>query len=62
MSKLRLDGLPVLIKFRHRNPAVSLLADFYDPLLGGLVATQKPYWYLNSRERGSMLALDLNKK
>jgi hypothetical protein len=57
-----LDGRRVLIKFSPRNPTVSLLADFYDPTFGGLVATQNPYWYLNSRERDSMLTLDLNKK
>lgn len=58
----KLDGLPLLIKFRQSNPKVSLLANFYDPVFKGLVATQNPYWYLNAREKGSMLALDLNKK
>jgi len=53
---------PLLIKFRASNPKVSLLANFYDPVFEGLVATQSPYWYLNDREKGSMLALDLNKK
>jgi hypothetical protein len=58
----KLDGLPLLIKFRQSNPKVSLLANVYDPVFEGLVATQNPYWYLNAREKGSMLALDLNKK
>lgn len=58
----KLDGLPLLIKFRPSNPKVSLLANFYDPLFEGLVATQNPYWYLNAREKDSMLALDLSKK
>ena len=58
----KLTGLPILVKFRPSNPRVSLLANFYDPVFEGLAATQNPYWYLNSRERGSMLTLDLNKK
>jgi hypothetical protein len=58
----KLDGLPLLIKFRQSNSKVSLLANVYDPVFEGLVATQNPYWYLNAREKGSMLALDLNKK
>ena len=60
--QLKLDGRPLLVKFRPSNPRVSLLADFNDPLFEGLVATQNPYWYMDVRDRGSILSLDLNKK
>jgi hypothetical protein len=45
----KLDGVPLLIKFRRSNPRVSLLANLYDPVFEGLAATQNPYWFFNAR-------------
>jgi hypothetical protein len=58
----RLDGLPISIRYRPTNPAISLLVDLYDLRFDGKSTTQNPYWYANARERDSFLALDLNKK
>ena len=58
----KLEGLPISIRYCPTNPAVSLLVNLYDSRFDGRSATQNPYWYANSRERDSFLALDINKK